>query len=210
VTLDPLKQHYEDYWRRPEPAPLGDPLASVRLRLLEEELERVRAQRILDAGCGAGQLVGELAARGYDATGIDVAGAAFALAPSGVELVEHSVEQLPWPVEHESVDVVVSFEVIEHLLRPDLLVAGAFDVLRPGGYVALTTPYHGLVKNLAIAVSAFDKHYDVVGDHVRFFSDRSLAALVRGTGFEIERIRHFGRFAPVWAGTFVWARKAPR
>jgi hypothetical protein len=30
---------------------------------------------------------------------------------------------------------------------------------------------------------------------------------LHSNGFVVERIRHFGRFAPLWAGVFVWARK---
>ena len=40
---------------------------------------------------------------------------------------------------------------------------------RHGGGLALTTPYHGRIKNFAVAALAFDRHFDVEGDHVRFF-----------------------------------------
>ena len=201
------RDYYEAYWRAEAPGPLADPFADVRLRLLQEELARIDAQRILDAGCGTGALVGRLVREGYEARGIDVAESALARAKPGLALERHSVERLPWPVEPESQDVVVSFEVIEHLLHPRRLLEGARAALRTGGHVALSTPYHGLVKNLALALTGFERHFHVEGEHVRFFTDRALTALLAETGFTVERLRHYGRVAPLWAGTFVWARK---
>ena len=50
-----------------------------------------------------------------------------------------------------AVDVVVSFEVIEHLLEPRALLGGARSALVRGGALFISTPYHGLVKNMAVA-----------------------------------------------------------
>jgi len=103
--------------------------------------------------------------------------------------------------------VVVAFEVLEHLLRPGALIEGAREALRPGGHVALSTPYHGVSKNVVLSLVAFDRHFAPEGDHIRFFTDGALERLLNANGFAVERIRHFGRFAPLWAGVFLWARK---
>ena len=129
-----------------------------------------------------------------------------ALAPD-VRFVRHAVDSLPWPFEPASFDVVVSFDVIEHLLRPRRLLEGARAVLRPGGALALTTPYHGLLKNVALVATRFDRHFDVEGDHVRFFSDRALRRLLADTGFADVELDHFGRAWGLWAGVFAWARR---
>ena len=76
-----------------------------------------------------------------------------------------------------------------------------------GGYLALTTPYHGLLKNLALATFAFEQHFDVTGGHIRFFTDRALRQLLRTEGFEVLDLLHYGRAPLLWAGVFVWARK---
>jgi len=190
------------------PPPCGDPLASARLALLRRVLPA--GARVLDAGCGTGDLVANLAADGHQAVGMDVSAGALELAAErhpDCSFLRHSVEELPWPAERRSYDAVVSFEVIEHLLRPRRLLEGARDALRPGGGLALTTPYHGPLKNLALAAFAFDRHFAVEGDHVRFFSDRALRRLLDETGFTVDNVRHFGRIWGVWAGVFVWARR---
>jgi 2-polyprenyl-3-methyl-5-hydroxy-6-metoxy-1,4-benzoquinol methylase len=205
-----LQEYYEEYWGRETPSPLDDPLRPTRLRLLREELARTSARRVLDVGCGAGDLVATLAADGIDASGFDISPRAVELAARAhpeCNFAAHSVEDLPWPLEVNRIDVVVAFEVIEHLVRPRRLLEGARGTLTQGGYLALTTPYHGRVKNLALALLAFDHHFAVEGDHIRFFTDRGLRRLLEETGFRIERVAHFGRFPGLWAGVFVWARK---
>jgi 2-polyprenyl-3-methyl-5-hydroxy-6-metoxy-1,4-benzoquinol methylase len=205
-----VQDHYEEYWRRASPPPLGDPLTSARLGLLRDELARVEARRVLDVGCGTGGLVGALAADGLDAMGIDISSEAIDRAEGshqGCTFVVHSIEDVPWPIEEGSFDVVVAFELIEHLIRPRRLLEGARIALAPGGHLAVSTPYHGLLKNLALALLAFERHFAVEGDHIRFFTDGGLRRLLEETGFRVERISHLGRFWGVWAGSFVWARK---
>ena len=203
-------RRYDAYWSEADPPPVRDPLAPRRRELLWSLVAPRPGQRLLDAGAGDGTLVAEAARRGLDAVGLEVSERAVERARQThpeIELIPHSVEDRPWPVPAESFDVVVSFEVIEHLLEPAALLAGARDALRPGGKLALSTPYHGLLKNLAIALVAFERHYDVEGEHVRFFSDAALGRLLAREGFAVERVAHLGRVRGLWANTFVWARK---
>jgi 2-polyprenyl-3-methyl-5-hydroxy-6-metoxy-1,4-benzoquinol methylase len=204
------RAHYEEYWSRDEPPPLADPLTPRRLELLRPLLRAAGVRRVLDAGAGAGDVVGALAADGLDVLGLDISEGALALARQrhpALTFAQHSVEDLPWPVEPGSFDAVVAFEVVEHLLRPRALLEGAREALARGGHLALSTPYHGLVKNLALVVTRFDGHFDVEGDHIRFFSDGALRRLAQGTGFTVERLDHLGRRRPIWANSFLWLRR---
>lgn len=211
---DAMKRRYERYWSADRPPPLDDPLSRSRRRLLWGSVARVRRSadplRFLDAGCGSGQLVSEAQGRGLIAAGIDLSSGALDRARegcAGTAFYEHSVEELPWPVPVEGFDVVASFEVIEHLLEPRALLMGAHRALAPGGHLALTTPYHGLTKNLLIAAAHFEAHFDVESDHIRFFTDRALRRLLGEAGFKIEFVAHIGRRWPLWANTFVWAQR---
>jgi 2-polyprenyl-3-methyl-5-hydroxy-6-metoxy-1,4-benzoquinol methylase len=204
------RAYYEDYWDRPEPPPLDDPLAPRRLELVRMLLRRGHARRVVDAGAGAGDLVAALADDGYETVGLEVSKRAVALAGErhpGSTLIRHSVEELPWPVQQGLFDAVVSLEVIEHLLRPRRLLEGAHRALRPGGMLVLSTPYHGLAKNLALAGLRFDRHFAVEGDHIRFFSDAALRRLAAETGFEVDRIEHLGRAWPLWANSLASMRR---
>jgi 2-polyprenyl-3-methyl-5-hydroxy-6-metoxy-1,4-benzoquinol methylase len=204
-----LREYYEEYWSRDDPSPLKDPLAPTRIALLRKELGRAD-RRILDAGCGPGTLVGEFGRDGFETIGFDISQRVIDVASQrhpSARFIRHSAEELPWPVEPASQDIVVAFEVIEHLLRPRSLIEGAREALRPGGHIALSTPYHGVLKNIVVSLVAFDRHFAAEGDHIRFFTDGALERLFSSNGFQVKRIRHFGRVAPLWAGVFVWARK---
>ncbi len=202
-----VERFYDEYWQRDSPLPCTDPLTPTRVERLRRVLPA--KARVLDVGCGSGDLVALLASEGHEAVGMDVSARAVELASSRhpeATFLRHAVEALPWPVEAGNFDAVVSFEVLEHLLRPRRLLEGARTALRSGGGLALTTPYHGLVKNVAIAVTAFDRHFAVEGEHLRFFSDRALRRLLDDTGFEVVRLEHFGRVRWLWADVFAWAR----
>jgi len=66
---------------------------------------------------------------------------------------------LPYAELHNSFDVVISVEVIEHLFYPRELVKAAKQCLKPNGCLIITTPYHGYFKNLVLAISG--KYADI-------------------------------------------------
>jgi 2-polyprenyl-3-methyl-5-hydroxy-6-metoxy-1,4-benzoquinol methylase len=207
-----LQQHYERYWSGPSAPPDNDPLTPVRHSRLWKHLDKAgtKTGRLLDIGCGAGQLCEKAQRMGLTPVGMDISSAAIErarIANPDIEFKNHSVEEFPWPVQPDHFDVVTSFEVIEHLLHPADLIRGAHIALRPGGYLALSTPYHGRIKNVAICLIDFDRHFAPEGDHIRFFSDKVLQNLLDREGFDIVSLDHLGRAPFVWANTFIWARK---
>ena len=205
-----MKDYYERYWTPDARMPQHSALLAERLNLLSACLTTRGVHNALEVGCGRGEVVAHLRDAGIDALGMDISETAVRLASGrhpGCRFVCHPVETRPWPGGVAAHDLVVSFEVIEHLLEPRDLLAGACEALRSGGFLALTTPFHGLAKNLVLAMRGFDRHFQVNGPHIRFFSDGALARMLDETGFDIVRVRHFGRFPPLSAGVFVWARK---
>jgi len=209
---DAERAFYDDYWSDAQPPPLLDPLTPRRRELLLRVLQREGARRVLDVGAGDGALMLWLAERGYDVEGLEISPNAVARARAldpTASLVVHGVEDLPWPVDAGGFDVVTSFEVIEHLLRPRALVQGAATALRPNGCFVFSTPFHGLLKNVALAVGAFDSHYAVEGPHIRFFTDRALKMLLEQCGFDLVETAHLGRVWGLWANVVVTARKRP-
>lgn len=143
--------------------------------------------RLLDMGCGNGVMADRYREWGFDVVGTEVSTEGLAQARAafpGVRFVEASCYD-----DHRALgmfDVVVSTEVIEHLLTPSRLLERAFEALRPGGVLIVTTPYHGYVKNLAISLTnRWDGHWDVARDgwHIKFFSRRTLEAMVHEAGF---------------------------
>jgi 2-polyprenyl-6-hydroxyphenyl methylase/3-demethylubiquinone-9 3-methyltransferase len=101
----------------------------------------------------------------------------------------------------EPFDLVYSLEVIEHLYDPLSFVAGCFSATRPGGEFVCSTPYHGYVKNLVISlVDGWDRHHVAteVGEHIKFFSRRTLSKLLEQAGFRDLDFRGGGRAPYLW------------
>ena len=82
-------------------------------------------------------------------------------------------------------------------------------VLSPGGFLIVSTPYHGYAKNLALAVAGrWDRHHDVdrVGGHIKFWSQATLTRLLRDNGFEVLAFRGVGRVPYLWKSMVVTTR----
>lgn len=172
------------------------------------ELKRLGARRILDLGCGNGYFTARLHQAGYDVTGVDHSSSGIALARReypGIPFARHDLHD-ELPAEHVGkYDAVVAVEVIEHLLLPRRLMAAATAALRPGGALVITTPYHGYLKNLAIAMTGkFDEHWAPLRDygHVKFFSRRTLTQLFAEFGYDDIGFRTAGRI-PVLAKSMI-------
>ena len=98
-----------------------------------------RGTRLVDVGCGPGDLVAAAAARGATAVGVDLAPAMVALARRRHPRLDFrvgSAEQLPVPA--GSADAVVGAFLVHHLGAPGTAVAGFRRVLGPGGRLALS------------------------------------------------------------------------
>ena len=92
--------------------------------------------------------------------------------------------------------VVISLEVVEHVYAPREYISRIRDLLEPGGSVILSTPYHGYLKNLAIAVTdKWDHHHTVLWDHghIKFWSVATLSELLHESGFKVEDVARVGR-----------------
>lgn len=171
--------------------------------------------RVLDAGCGEGQLSYRLAKLGYSVTGIDLPGpslqkarALLASSDYGWDIIAGSVEEFDGA--GRAFDAVVSIEVIEHLYRPVTFLKSMAHALRPGAVLILSTPYHGWLKNVAISALGFwDWHHQALdeGNHIKFWSKRTLNAALAEAGLEAVEWRGVGRLPFLWKSLMVKALK---
>lgn len=101
----------------------------------------VSGKRVLDIACGEGYGTAALLQAGAAAViGIDLSEevCAHARKKYGIDARPGLAERIPLP--DKSVDVVVSFETIEHIDRPDIFLDECARVLAPGGRLIISTP----------------------------------------------------------------------
>ena len=173
----------------------------------------LRAHRIVDIGCGNGALCCELARHGYEVIGCEPSADELRIAhDQAPELVFHklSVDDDPSAVGNESFDVAIATEVIEHLARPRNLACFGKQLLRPGGYLIISTPYHGYLKNLVLALTnKWDAHLNPFwdGGHIKFWSRKTISRLLSENGFRVVRFIGAGRLPFIWKSMIVVAQK---
>jgi len=199
----------EFIWRGDGPAAVHAHVAQP----LVVHLDRFDAHSVLDLGCGNGWLTAALARCGFEVCGLDSSESGIGIAKSAhpdVSFVLADALQPPAPELQARFDAIVAVEAVDHVAQPRLLLRHAWQMLRPGGLLLLTVPHHGYLKNLGVALSGrFDLRLQALEDHgrLKFFSPRTLGALVQELGFESLQIEYLGRFAPIARSMLLAARK---
>lgn len=159
-------------------------------------------RRIFEVGCGNGATAGMLTELGFEVTAIDPS-------VSGIEVARASYTGPIFNIASAYEDLaerfgtfplVVSLEVIEHCYSPREFARTVFDLLEPGGIACISTPYHGYLKNLALAITGkLDAHFTALwdGGHIKFWSRKTLATLLLEAGFECVEFQRIGRVPPL-------------
>ena len=102
-----------------------------------------RGKRVLDLGCGTGYGTAEISKSAASVTGLDISADAIAYvkqsyAQFNMRFVRASAAAIP--LRNASFDLVVAFEVIEHIDDWRLLLEEVRRVLAPGGQLVVSTP----------------------------------------------------------------------
>ncbi|NKI36439.1 methyltransferase domain-containing protein [Wenzhouxiangella sp. XN79A] len=180
--------------------------------ILERLALRSSERRVFELGCGNGSVANALTRLGWDVTGVD---------PS-VQGIRHAREAYPelklfegsayddLAGKYGQFPVVLSLEVIEHVYAPRDFVRTVFDLLSEGGTAILSTPYHGYLNNLALALTGkMDAHFTALWDHghIKFWSMRTLNVLLREAGLVDIRFERVGRVPALAKSMIAVARK---
>lgn len=175
-------------------------LNPVRLAYVEARTV-LSGRRVLDVGCGGGLLSEAMARKGATVTGID-------LAPLTIEVAElHalaggvSVQYLRQSAEShaaehpEAYDVVTCMEMIEHVPDPSSVLRALCALVKPDGYVFLSTLNRNLKAYLLAVVGAeYVLNLLPRGTHSyeRFIRPSELARWARAAGLQLEDVSGLG------------------
>lgn len=208
----PNSKHYVE-WEYPDALPRGS-AGYIAPTVLHLAGELAPGTRVLDVGCGNGALASLFLERGCQVVGIDLSERGIALAreayPGGRFEVMPAEGDLLQTLGEEPFDLALSTEVVEHLYSPASFLASCHQALRPGGRLILSTPYHGWLKNVLIAVSGkSDFHYRPLdqGGHIKFWSRRTLEMALAEAGFAAISFSGTGRIRYLWKSMVMAAQR---
>jgi 2-polyprenyl-3-methyl-5-hydroxy-6-metoxy-1,4-benzoquinol methylase len=155
-----------------------------------------RDKRVVDFGCATGYLANLLTQEGCKVTGVEINSEAAKVAEAYCDKVivaDLDYTDITELLAHETYDVAVFGDVLEHLRDPWRVLRATQKILNPDGYLVASIPNiaHGAIR-LALLEGRFE--YTELGildnTHLRFFTRPSLYKLFEDTGFFVESIAY--------------------
>ncbi|MHC4607583.1 MAG: class I SAM-dependent methyltransferase [Planctomycetota bacterium] len=151
--------------------------------LADLEFDTASGARVLDIGCGSGLLRDQLESRtAWSIDGVDLNGTALAMARAGrgrfraYDILDEQEDLV------EAYDVVLLFDVLEHIPDTGPFVRAAVRHLRPGGAMFVNVP----------AGKSFFSNYDRAAGPLRRYDPESLAREVAPFGMDVREVRYWG------------------
>jgi 2-polyprenyl-3-methyl-5-hydroxy-6-metoxy-1,4-benzoquinol methylase len=160
----------------------------------------LKGLEFLDGGSGGGHFSAEAVRRGAIVTSLDVGEALLAQVARRCDSTRVVGSLLDLPFENKKFDVVFSSEVIEHTTDPKLALRELARVLKPGGYILVTSPCK-LWQPVVRAASTF-KLRPYQGNE-NFLWPRTAARIFREDDIEIKEVTGFNIlpfFSPKFSG----------
>ena len=153
---------------------------------------RAPGRRVLEVGCGTGELLSFLRGRGFQVQGIEPAAEAAALARSGrgleVEARDLRGSLRAWRSQglERRFDAVILMNVLEHVTDPAAVLRDAAELIEPGGVVCIQVPNDFTsLQEAGRARLDLPPWWIAAPDHVHYFDYTSLASLLGSQGLEV-------------------------
>jgi SAM-dependent methyltransferase len=205
-----MREHYEERAtvQYAEARPLPDPALDRKFaRISELVREQLPCDAFLDAGCGDGRyfraFAGELPER---RAGVDISERILETARAhdpGADLRQANLESLPFA--DGEFDLVLSTQVIEHVLDPPLAARELARVLRPGGRLVISTDNArprltqalNVWRQVPVRLLRLSGRRSPVASPAEPFTPESFRKLLEDAGLEVGRVETF-RFHLLW------------
>jgi len=184
-------------WRR---------LASAALGSNASRLPPMAPTRALEIGCASGAYLAYLASLGWDVVGVEPSESAAEYARArGFEVHTTTVERLPSFA--SPFQLVVGWMVLEHVHDPRQCLERLHQETCPGAMMVVSVPNAGSAEMRVFGQDWFALQ---VPGHLFHYTPTTLAALMRASGWKIERTFHHRTLGNVWASLALVADRSGR
>ncbi|MDD1776995.1 MAG: class I SAM-dependent methyltransferase, partial [Candidatus Helarchaeota archaeon] len=142
---------------------------SPELDLIESVIP-LKGCHLLEVGCATGELLALARSRGASTIGLEISDYAAEVAKSrhGLDVRVGSLESQQFT--SNTFDLVIALEVIEHVPSPITFLREISRILKPGGFVCLSTPNYRCARRWGERWMGFQMSFE----HIYFFSDEVL------------------------------------
>lgn len=181
-----LISFYENEYRR---TAFFSSITVSRYNELLDSFEKYRkTNKLLDVGAGNGFFLEIAKARGWEVYGTELTEQAVTVCSNkGIHMRQGCLNEVGFDT--EMFDVITSFEVIEHINNPKLIVAEMYRTLRKGGKTYITTPnFNSLLRY------RLKENYDVIEypNHLVYFTKQTIKKLFKDEKFKVKHIKTTG------------------
>jgi SAM-dependent methyltransferase len=159
-------------------------------------------RRVLDVGCGTGQLGRLLRERGHHVTGVELVSEAAVQARAWLDHVAVSDVEAGFPFPPASFDAVIFADVLEHLVDPWRVLREAVKLLAEGGCVVASVPNvqnFDVLWRLARGRWEYRERGILDRGHLRFFTLATIREMFAQAGLSVTHVGHRHRRS-LWRG----------
>jgi SAM-dependent methyltransferase len=165
--------------------------------IMDRFLPKTAGFRLLDVGCGAGNMIHHLSRYGQ-VKGVEIDPRPVKMAHQrGYDVDQFDATQ-PMPFDDNSFDAVTALDVIEHNQDDLAILADSYRVLKPGGHMIITVP----------ALMWLWSHNDDINAHIRRYSAGELKEKLAQSGFRIRRVTYNNFFIFPMAAALILLRRS--
>jgi len=154
--------------------------------LLESAMPKGQKGKLLDVGCSSGIQMEVAQAHGWDVYGVEPTqeSAQRAKKRFGARIFEGFLHDAKYPDNH--FDCAILFDVFEHLPNPGPIFDEVFRVLKPGGWIAITTADTGTMIGKGLGKNWF---LYIPHEHLFYCNRENMTLFLKRRGFAVRRIR---------------------
>ena len=201
-TATQNQNYYETYWATGKKTFSGSNQGyaqNFRNWMAKELRDLPPLSHVLEVGCGDASFTKELIRYSPDVTAIDISAQQIAENRrrfAGITFLQHDVAER-FPFQDNSFEAIWCSEVLEHLFDPAFALREMHRIMKPGGRLLVTVPYHGRFKNVLIALFKWDEHFVPSNPHIRFYTKQTLGQLAAKAGFAAIEMKTCGMGVPL-------------